>query len=395
MISSKDFDGAWSEEKAATPEVQSIVNKIKDEIQAKKNLSMDINKGVSYCEQIDNGKNYRILIHATKDVYIAVQVCCKNGDNADPEVTEIFENSLTMSKNTQGVREWSEVLSSRIGVQNLVAKVIPQFNAETNNKYGLIRKILEYIYYVSSVFHYRVRIQTDEEIPIVIEFILIPATDCFPELIQVFTNSLTLDLLPGSSGSKGLGGWSQDRAANKDIQDLVDLVKKQVEERTQLKLTINKALIYALQDVGGLNYRIWIHANETTYLAIQVDDNPSEGPRLTHVFENSLTMSKNSIDFRGWSHEKRNDKEITKLALEVRPQVETRTGKKFSMFEVIVYIQQYVQGVISRARVQVDADNYITIQFQLNLTPFGAQPKLSVIINSSLADGYTSRGSLA
>ena len=400
MISSQSNAGAWSKETAMTPEVQSIVDKVKNQIQAKINLAMDINKGISFSEQIVNGKNYRILIHATKYVYIAVQVYCKPGDSAHPQVTEIFENSLTMSKNFHLVGGWTEVhFPADPDIQRLVDQVKPQVETRVNKKFESFL-VLEWITRVTNAFNYRVRIQTNEKVPLVIEFIIRPFPGASPELSQIIANSLTVDqnrLLLASEGAQRLGGWSEDRVATKDVQAIVDVVKRQVEEKTQLKLTINKALIYALQVTGAFNYRIWIHANESTYLAIQVvySVNIPLLPMVTEVFENSLTMSNNSSGLGAWSHEKPNDKEITKLALEVRPQAETKTGKKFSMFEVIVYIEQLVQGTNYRARVQIDADNYITIQFHMNHGLLGAQPKLTEIISSSLAGGNSSRVGLS
>ncbi|XP_047424814.1 cystatin-A-like [Mugil cephalus] len=66
------------------------------------------------------------------------------------------------------------------------------------------------------------------------------------------------------------GGWSETEPATEEIQRICDEVKGQVEERTNTKYGIFRALQYRSQVVEGTNYLIKIHAGGFTYLHVMV-----------------------------------------------------------------------------------------------------------------------------
>ncbi|XP_047424811.1 cystatin-A-like [Mugil cephalus] len=66
------------------------------------------------------------------------------------------------------------------------------------------------------------------------------------------------------------GGWSDTKPATEEIQRICDEVKGQVEERTNTKYGIFRALHYRSQVVAGMNYVIKIHAGGFTYLHVMV-----------------------------------------------------------------------------------------------------------------------------
>ncbi|XP_047424479.1 cystatin-A-like [Mugil cephalus] len=65
-------------------------------------------------------------------------------------------------------------------------------------------------------------------------------------------------------------GWSETEPATEEIQRICDEVKGQVEERTNTKYGIFRALQYRSQVVEGMNYLIKIHAGGFIYLHVMV-----------------------------------------------------------------------------------------------------------------------------
>jgi cystatin-A/B len=392
-MDTKHLAGGWSEEKAVTPEVQCIVDKIKTQIEGRINMRLTVNKGISYVEQIVSGKNYRIFLEAAQDIYLAVQVYVPLG-NSEPQLTEIFQNSLTMRDNAPhgATGAWSEIRFPTAEIQRLVDEVRPQVEAKKNRKFCSFGT-MEWISQVVYGFNYRARINTGEDVPLVIDFYLSPfPIGATPELKDIVSNSLTVDqkrLLQGAPFISG--GWSEQHIATPEIQKIADKVKPQIEAKINLKLSCNKALLFISQVVSGINYRILIEANPTTLLAYQVyiKATDPENPQVTEIFDNSLTMSENSHRVGGWSAEKVADKRIEQLTAQVRPQVEAKGNKKYPVFESTHYIEQLVAGTNYRVRVRVGEKTFIAIQFFVGLGP-DAKPELThVFVNNLLLDEHS------
>ncbi|KAG8009473.1 Stefin-C [Nibea albiflora] len=70
--------------------------------------------------------------------------------------------------------------------------------------------------------------------------------------------------------AKSVGAWSETQDATEKIQRVCDEVKCQVEEKTNKKYGVYKAIKYRSQVVSGMNYLIKVHVGCDDYLHIRV-----------------------------------------------------------------------------------------------------------------------------
>ncbi|XP_032123590.1 cystatin-A [Sapajus apella] len=66
------------------------------------------------------------------------------------------------------------------------------------------------------------------------------------------------------------GGLSEAKAATPEIQEIVDKVKPQLEEKTNEKYEKLEAVEYKTQVVAGINYYIKVRAGDNCYIHLKV-----------------------------------------------------------------------------------------------------------------------------
>ncbi|KAK5897861.1 hypothetical protein CgunFtcFv8_015327 [Champsocephalus gunnari] len=66
------------------------------------------------------------------------------------------------------------------------------------------------------------------------------------------------------------GGWNGTEDATEETQKICDAVKDQVEEETNQKYVVYKAVKYRLQVVAGLKLTIKVFAGEEDYIHLSV-----------------------------------------------------------------------------------------------------------------------------
>ncbi|XP_021065291.1 cystatin-A isoform X2 [Mus pahari] len=71
------------------------------------------------------------------------------------------------------------------------------------------------------------------------------------------------------------GGLSEARPATEEVQEIVDQVKAQLEEKTNEKYEIFKAVEYKTQVVAGFNYFIKVDVGGGCFIHLKVFKSPS------------------------------------------------------------------------------------------------------------------------
>ncbi|KFP16245.1 Leukocyte cysteine proteinase inhibitor 1, partial [Egretta garzetta] len=95
------------------------------------------------------------------------------------------------------------------------------------------------------------------------------------------------------------GGFSETRPATPEVQHIVDEVKQDFQERTNMTFSMFKAISYRSQVVSGTNYIIKVQASETEYFHLKVFQSlPQEdqGPKLVS-FQTGKTKDDPLIPF--------------------------------------------------------------------------------------------------
>ncbi|XP_004696958.1 cystatin-B [Echinops telfairi] len=79
-----------------------------------------------------------------------------------------------------------------------------------------------------------------------------------------------------------LGGTSATKPATAEIQEIVDKVKAQVEEKENKTFQVFKAVEYKSQVVAGTNYFIKVHVGNENFMHLNVHESlPHEKKPLT------------------------------------------------------------------------------------------------------------------
>jgi|JI10StandDraft_1071094.scaffolds.fasta_scaffold1982087_1 cystatin-A/B len=90
------------------------------------------------------------------------------------------------------------------------------------------------------------------------------------------------------------GGYThKSHAADQEIQDLCDLVKKDLETKTNKQFKTFKAICYKTQVVSGTNYSVKIDVGNNNYIHVVIYQHWSQdkGGEITSFEENMLFNS--------------------------------------------------------------------------------------------------------
>jgi len=82
-----------------------------------------------------------------------------------------------------------------------------------------------------------------------------------------------------------LGGYSNVKDADSEIQALVDQVKSSVESKTGKTYSEFKAVKYSSQVVAGMNYKVKVHVGGNDYIHVLVFRGLDQSVSVTSVEE--------------------------------------------------------------------------------------------------------------
>jgi len=81
----------------------------------------------------------------------------------------------------------------------------------------------------------------------------------------------------------------------------------------------------------------------------------------------------------GWSESKDKTAEIQALADKVKPEVEAKTGKTYSQYEVVSYTQQVVAGMNYLVKIKVGDNEFIQAKIFQGLPHTGSAVSLTEV----------------
>jgi len=343
---------------------------------------------------------------------------------------EVFENSMTIMRNSTMPGEFTEERTPTSEVQMMCEQVRSQVETRMNRMFSCFN-VVEYCSQSACGTNYRCRMQVSETRYICIQFFVGLGDTCRPMLTEIFDNMLTMDenrhlFMPGMVTPMMEGRFSRERCATSEIQRMIEEMRMQVEQRASMKCSMFRAMQYCEQVTCGMNYRIRVQVSEKQCIVMEVfvglgihvrpvltrimENMPSmcnclmpmmgshmssqmmsqmpsqmsnqmsshmsshmSGPVIMHEMEPQTMVPTSRCIFEprpmvpGFSEIRCATPEIQEMCDEVRPQVEMRMNRPLKTYMAMQYIQQASSGMNYRIIMRVGPSRFVVIHINMGL----------------------------